>query len=80
MAYLIRCYSYYIVRDNSQVLFIQCDFDHKPDKPKMLRRKTDNKQLLDEVEHDIMNYQSRGLCYLPKPKALIIHDIMRQPN
>ena len=30
---------------------------------------TDNKQLLDEVEHDIMNYQSRGLCYLPKPKA-----------
>ena len=29
----------------------------------------DNKQLLDEVEHDIMNYQSRGLCYLPKPKA-----------
>ena len=29
----------------------------------------DNKQLLDEVEHDIMNYQNRGLCYLPKPKA-----------
>ena len=28
-----------------------------------------NKQLFDEVEHDIMNYQSRGLCYLPKPKA-----------
>ena len=27
-----------------------------------------NKQLLDGVEHD-MNYQSRGLCYLPKPKA-----------
>ena len=24
---------------------------------------------LDEVEHDIMNYQNRGLCYLPKPKA-----------
>ena len=22
-----------------------------------------NKQLLDEVEHDIMNYQNRGLCY-----------------
>ena len=41
-----------------------------------------NKQLLDEVEHDIMNYQNRGLCYLPKPKAegLIIHDIMRKPN
>ena len=28
-----------------------------------------NKQLLDEVEHDIMNYQNRGLCYLPKPKG-----------
>ena len=41
---------------------------------------TENKQLLDEVEHDIMNYQNRGLCYLPKPKALIIHDIMRKPN
>ena len=27
------------------------------------------KQLLDEVEHNIMNYQYRGLCYLPKPKA-----------
>ena len=30
---------------------------------------SDIKQLLDEVEHDIMNYQNRGLCYLPKPKA-----------
>ena len=49
------------------------------------------KQLLDEVEHSIMNYQNWGLCYLskPKPKAeadntdtrfLIIHDIMRKPN
>ena len=28
-----------------------------------------NKLLLDEVEHDIMNYQNRGLCYLLKPKA-----------
>ena len=28
-----------------------------------------NKQLLDDVEYDIMNYQNRGLCYLPKPKA-----------
>ena len=27
------------------------------------------KQLLDEVEHDIINYQNRGLCYQPKPKA-----------
>ena len=25
--------------------------------------------LLDEVEHDIMNYQNRDLCYLPKLKA-----------
>ena len=23
-----------------------------------------------QVEHDIMNYQNRGLCYLPKPKAV----------
>ena len=28
-----------------------------------------NKQLLDEVEHDIMNYQNRGLCYLPQSSA-----------
>ena len=28
-----------------------------------------NKQLLVEVEHDMMNYQNRGLCYLPKQKA-----------
>ena len=27
------------------------------------------KQLLDEVDHDSMNYQNRGLCYLPKPKT-----------
>ena len=27
------------------------------------------KQLLDEVEHDIMNYQNRGLCYLPHPSS-----------
>ena len=25
--------------------------------------------LLDEVEHDIMDNQNQGLCYLPKPKA-----------
>ena len=29
----------------------------------------DTKQLLDEVEHHITNYQNWGLCYLPKPKA-----------
>ena len=28
-----------------------------------------NKQLLNEVEHDIENYQGRGWCYPPKPKA-----------
>ena len=28
-----------------------------------------NKQLLDEAEHDIMNYQNRGLCYLPQASA-----------
>ena len=45
----------------------------------------DNKQLLDELEHDIVNYQNRGLCYLPKPKAEAdntdtrVH-IMRKPN
>ena len=25
-----------------------------------------------EVEHDIENYQGRGLCYPPKPKAIIV--------
>ena len=35
----------------------------------ILLRSKYNKQLLDEVEHDIMNYQNRGLCYLPKLKA-----------
>ena len=35
------------------------------------------KQLLDEVEHDIMNYQNRGLCYLPKPKAEADNTDMR---
>ena len=49
---------------------------------------TNNKQLLDEVEHDSENYQGRGLCYLPKPKAeadntnrgLDNFAIMRKPN
>ena len=48
----------------------------------------DIKQLLDEVEHDSENYQGRGLCYLPKPKAeadntnrgLDNFAIMRKPN
>ena len=37
-----------------------------------------NKQLLDEVEHDIMNYQSRGMSFLPKLKAEV--DITQNPN
>ena len=28
-----------------------------------------NKQLLNGVEHDIVNYQGRGWRYLPKPKV-----------
>ena len=28
-----------------------------------------SKQLLNEVEHGIENFQGRGLRYLPKPKA-----------
>ena len=36
-----------------------------------------NKQLLDEAEHDIMNYQNRGLCYLPKPKAEADNTVTR---
>ena len=35
------------------------------------------KQLLDEVEHDIMNYQNRGLCDLSKPKAEADNTDMR---
>ena len=30
---------------------------------------TDNKQLLNEIEHDIENYHGRGVFYPPKPKA-----------
>ena len=32
-------------------------------------RTTIIKQLLNEVEWDMRDYQGRGLCYLPKPKA-----------
>ena len=43
------------------------------------------KHVLDEVEHDIMNYQNQGLCYLLKPKAdntdrRFFYDIMQKPN
>ena len=37
----------------------------------------DIKQLLDEVEHDIMNYQNRDLCCLLKPKAEADNTDMR---
>ena len=39
-----------------------------------------NKQLLNEVEHDIENYQGRGLWWITQTEALIILDIMRKPN
>ena len=35
----------------------------------LLFKKCIIKQLLDEVEHDIMNYQNLGLYYLPQPSA-----------
>ena len=35
----------------------------RPMKRKEKNASNDNKQLLDEVEHDIMNYQNRGLRY-----------------
>ena len=35
------------------------------------------KQLSDEVELDIMNYQNRGQCYLPKSKAEADNTDMR---
>ena len=41
----------------------------KIDEPFSFYINTNIKQLLDEVEHDIMNYQNRGLCYLPQPSA-----------
>ena len=39
-----------------------------------------NSQLLDEVENNIMNYQCRGLSYLPKPKAEIDNTLTRFDN
>ena len=61
----------------------ECDFDNEAmtllKATRIIRRDmldtkskfnaTFNKQLLDEVEHDIMDCQNRGLCYLPKAKA-----------
>lgn len=46
------------------------------------------KQLLDDVQHDIMSYQNSGLSYLLKLKAevdnmaegLIIYDVIPKPN
>ena len=66
----------YVVSDAKRILntdAIACTsypFTCKSRTGKMIAKSlTDIKQLLDEVEHDIMNYQNRGLCYLPKPKA-----------
>ena len=41
-----------------------------------------NKQLLDEVEHDIMNYQTLTsvLSIITQTSVLIIHDIMQKTN
>ena len=30
----------------------------------LIIKTTNNKQLLDEVEHDIVNYQNQGLCLI----------------
>ena len=46
------------------------------------------KQLLDEVEHDLMNYQNRGVLSAKaegwgrqhRHEVLMIHDIMQKPN
>ena len=35
----------------------------------ILLKTANSKQLLDEVEHDIVNYQNQGWCYLQKAKA-----------
>ena len=43
----------------------------------------ENKQLLNEVEHDIENYQGRGCVIevaITHTEALIILDIMRKPS
>ena len=37
----------------------------------MMTTMYNNKQLLDEVEHDIMNYQNRGLCYNTDTRQLL---------
>ena len=45
--------------------------------PDIHKKVVDIKQLLDEVEHDIMNLISKTeVCVI----ALIIHNIMRKPN
>jgi len=39
-----------------------------------------NKQILNEAEHDVEKYQGPGLRWIPQTEALIILDIMRNPN
>ena len=38
------------------------------------------KQLLNEVEQDMRNYNGRGLCYQIETEALVIPHIQREPN
>ena len=69
--------SWYTAGDFSAVSlsFVYGAGKHKPEEnarfwyPCVYNAYAYTKQLLDEVEHDIMNYQNRVLCYLPKPKA-----------
>ena len=58
-----------LIEDNISYYFCNRDFFKSFSSWRVTHIRADNKQLLDEVEHDIMNYQNRGLCYLPKPKA-----------
>ena len=53
---------FYVLYSDKTWVFDQSERAHGP-----IYVIINNKQLLDEVEHDIMNYQNRGLCYLPKP-------------
>ena len=51
------------------LLFLCCDVMNFDQTELNMNIIAHNKQLLVEVEHDSMNYQNRGLCYLLKLKA-----------
>ena len=55
-------------------------FPFQVNKEKNEHRSKYTKQLLNEVEHDIENYQGRGLPYPPKPKAGIDSTIQGLDN